>query len=139
MAEVKVTVSGPLFEGDPSGIVREEAHGMLVELVEKGEERLAQMLRTRPAGVFLSVAEAGKRASTGHYRSNLTSMVRDLHGLITDGGVIYGPWLEGVSSRNATTRFKGYASFRRTGQWLQKQVPAVMQRRMARLVRRLGG
>jgi hypothetical protein len=37
------------------------------------------------------------------------------HGsVVQDGGVIYGPWLEGVGSRNRTTRFKGYFTFRRT-------------------------
>jgi len=41
------------------------------------------------------------------------------HWKISDNGVIYGPWLEGVGSRNATTRFKGYANYRRNVQQIQ--------------------
>jgi hypothetical protein len=33
---------------------------------------------------------------------------------ITDGGVVYGPWLEGTGSRNASSRFKGYRHWRQT-------------------------
>ena len=98
------------------------------------------MLRPRPAGVDLSVAEAQKgKASTGNYRRNVNGIVRDLNGLITDGGVVYGPWLEGVGSRNASTRFKGYAAFRRTGQWLEQQVPKVIRIRVDRMVAKLNG
>lgn len=31
---------------------------------------------------------------------------------LTDSGVVYGGWLEGVDRRNKTTRFKGYHTFR---------------------------
>lgn len=39
---------------------------------------------------------------------------------VFDNWVIYGPWLEGNGSRNATTRFKGYASYRRAAQALER-------------------
>ena len=121
-------------------MVRQEAQAIVQEVVELGEQRLDQMLRPRPAGVYLSVGEAQKgKASTGNYRRNINGMVRDLSGLITDGGVIYGPWLEGVGSRNASTRFKGYAAFRRTAQWLEQQVPKVIRVRVDRMVARLNG
>ena len=134
-----VSVTGPLFTNG-SKKVHEVAQGVISDLVELGTERLDQMLRPRPAGVYLSVQEAQKgKASTGHYRRNIHPMVKDLYGRIDDGGVVYGPWLEGVSSRNQTTRFKGYASFRRTAQFMRKQVRAIMQRRMGRAIQELGG
>lgn len=137
---ITVTTKGPLFDGRAPEMVRQEGRAIVQELVELGEQRLDLMLRPRPAGVYLSVAEAQKgKASTGNYRRNVHGMVRDLNGLITDGGVIYGPWLEGVGSRNATTRFKGYSSFRRTAQWLQEQVVKVANIRLDRLVGRLNG
>ena len=98
------------------------------------------MLRPRPAGVFLGVGQARKgQLSTGHYRRNVHRTVGALHVRIDDGGVIYGPWLEGVSTRNQTTRFKGYFSFRRTSQWLQSQVKGVVQKWVGRDVRRANG
>ena len=134
-----VTISGPMFSRG-GRIVHAAAQGVISDLVEEGTERLDQMLRPRPAGVYLSVQEARKgKASTGHYRRNLHPMVKDLYGRIDDGNVVYGPWLEGTGSRNATPRFKGYASFRRTAQFMQKQVPAIMQRRIAQAVQELGG
>jgi hypothetical protein len=90
--------------------------------------------------VYLSVQEAGpKRASTGNYRRNISTTITGLNAVITDGGVIYGPWLEGVSSRNTTTRFKGYASFRRVGQWVEKQQMRVLRAHIGRFVRRASG
>lgn len=129
---VRIEVRGKMF-GDSQGILRRGTEQAVRELVEKGEERLNEVLRTRPAGVFLSVAQAGKRASTGNYRRNLMTKVKGLVGAISDGGVLYGPWLEGISSRNATTRFKGYFSFRKTSQWLNKEAPGVMRRNIERV------
>jgi len=40
---------------------------------------------------------------------------------VSDRGIVYGPWLEGTSSRNQSTRFKGYASFRRAAQGLDRK------------------
>lgn len=137
MASIEVTVHGRLFT-DGQAFLRQGLQDSIEELVQSGEQRLDQMLRPRPAGVYLSVAEAQRgKASTGNYRRNVHSIVTDLHGLITDGGVVYGPWLEGTSNRNMTTRFKGYASFRRTAQWIESLAPAVLKRNIERAIRRM--
>ena len=134
----KIQMKGPLFRQAPEQI--QKLGGRIIEdMVGKGEARLALMLRPRPGGVYLSAAQAGSRASTGNYRRNLTTAVSGLQGTITDGGVIYGPWLEGLGSRNATTRFKGYASFRRVGQWMENQKRRIIQFHVDRLVRNLNG
>lgn len=49
---------------------------------------------------------------TGFYRSRIQVDRRSQYRGISDGGVVYGGWLEGVDSRNKTTRFKGYRTFR---------------------------
>lgn len=49
---------------------------------------------------------------TGYYQSRVVVDRRQTYRGITDSGVVYGGWLEGVSSRNRTTRFKGYHTFR---------------------------
>lgn len=107
--------SGPLFTGIPENILNKHVRNAVEELIEKGEEMLATTLSPRPKGVYLSKSEAqpGKH-STGNYRRNLESKVSGISGVIHDNGVVYGPWLEGTSSRNQTTRFKGYTSFRKT-------------------------
>jgi hypothetical protein len=50
----------------------------------------------------------------------------DLTISVNDRGVIYGPWLEGTSSRNQTTRFKGYASFRKALQKTESRVQQIV-------------
>ena len=136
---VQVKVTGPLFQkgGEP---VRRAVQDTIQELVELGEQQLDQFLRPRPAGFYLSVQEAGKgKASTGHYRRNLHATVSNLHGRIDDGGVVYGSYLEGTSSRNQTTRFKGYSSFRRTGQYLEKIKGRTLQKHIEKAIKELNG
>lgn len=137
MMAIHVKVRGQLFEEGGAG-VRKVAHAIITELTELGEQRLSVMLTPRPQGVYLSVAQARRgKASKGNYLRNVHSVVKELHARIDDSGVLYGPWLEGVGSRNATTRFKGYASFRRVAQWLQSHAQAVAQHHVSRYVERL--
>lgn len=52
---------------------------------------------------------------------------------ITDNDVIYGPWLEGVGSRNfPTTRFRGYGTFRKVAQRLNNEAAGIVERAIAR-------
>ena len=134
---VDIKISGPIARGRALPLLRQAASAGVRDLIEQGEDRLAEVLSPRPKGVYLSVSEAGKNASKGNYRRNLTSLVRNLTGVITDGGVVYGPWLEGLSSRNVTTRFKGYFAFRRTQKWLNDRKASVMDKHMRSFVRRM--
>ena len=103
-----------------------------------GEDRLDEVLRPRPAGVYLSVGEARPgKASTGHYRRNVHGAVRNSRlGVITDSNVVYGPWLE-MGRSNRPTRFKGYAAFRRTGDWLNKRAKQVLNAHISVWTRRV--
>lgn len=141
MSPVSVTFRGPLFGGMAGVDVQQTTHAILDELVEAGEARLKDVLKPRPApGVYLTEAQAQKgKASKGIYANSIHSEVSGLLGRIDDSGVVYGPWLEGTSSRNQSTRFKGYSSFRKTRDWLQKQAPRIVQAHVRKLVQRLGG
>lgn len=77
---------------------------------------------------------------TPYYETQVTVDVAQHQRVIHDRGVIYGPWLAGVGSRNATSRFKGYPHWRRTKQWLgQTEGPRILARHMPELGRRLTG
>ena len=130
-----VTFKGPIFENAPAK-VQNGIGDILQAGIEAGEDRLDQMLRPRPAGVYLAVT--GPQGSKGNYRRNVHGRLQDnLHALITDGGVVYGPWLEGTSSRNDTSRFKGYSSFRKTRDWLEKEIVGIADRVIKKLMRKL--
>ena len=107
--ETKIEMDGPFFQGSAARKFRGAAEDAVKELVQLGEGRLLEQLRPRPSGVYKSVSEAGRNASVGNYRRNISTKVTDLSALITDGGVVYGPWLEGTSSQNSP-RFPGYAT-----------------------------
>ena len=135
---VWVRASGPIFEGNAPSRVRGTTQNAIREMVELGEQRLDQILRPRPAGVYLSVAQAKRgKASKGHYRRSLHATLSSLNGRIDDGNVEYGKWLEGTSSRNQSTRFPGYHSFLKTAQWLETKKAGVLHAHVNRLVRDL--
>lgn len=71
---------------------------------------------------------------TGYYESHVRiKNANDGHPVVTDGGLIkYGPWLEGVGSRNATTRFKGYHSFRNAARIIELRAHGIGERLLDR-------
>jgi len=131
---IEVEISGPLFKKGAK-ITRDAMQDAVQELVELGEDRLDRGLRPRPAGLYLSAAQAQPgKASTGHYRRSVSGEVQGLRGRIDDGKVIYGPWLELGGGR-----FKGYAAFRKTGQWLEKKADDVLEKHARKAVQRMKG
>ncbi len=63
------------------------------------------------------------------YQSHVNVLKRGGDLVVNDGypgsGLVYGPWLEGVGSRNATTRFKGYFALRRAATSVNQKVAAI--------------
>lgn len=77
------------------------------------------------------------RNPTGYYLSHV-HVVREGPGYaVTDDNVIYGPWLEGVGSRNSpVTRFPGYRAFRRASQLMDREAQRIADRIIGRWIRR---
>lgn len=106
MAEaITVATFGPIFDGNASREAR--------VLVDAYREELAQTAYDR----VMNRLDVVLQNPTGYYQSQI-HIERQVDSLVvTDTPVIYGPWLEGVGSRNyPVTRFKGYATFRLVGQ-----------------------
>jgi hypothetical protein len=72
---------------------------------------------------------------TGYYRSNIQRINRSIYRGVSDGGVVYGGYLEGVAKNNKTTRFKGYWTFRTVRQEINRDKGKIA----APVVRRLAG
>lgn len=123
---VSVSASGPLFDG--------RASSMITRWTREGGEEIAQFADQEAHRVMHQVF----RHPTGYYESRVhvkrTSPDRFE---LTDSGVVYGPWLQGTSSRNQTTRFKGYAIFRRVQQRVEARADRMMQRILDRHAREL--
>ena len=135
----EVKVSGPLFTHG-SGAVREGLHDAVNELMLRAEREATQMAQPAPGGVFHTreYAAAHGYFQTGHYSRSINGrMVSNLHGVVSDSGVVYGSWLEGTSSRNTSTRFKGYSIFRKTRQKIESMVDGVLRKHVGSIARRL--
>ncbi len=101
MIRVDVITTGPFFDG---GMSRAVDLGV-VEASEKVAQLGVNMVKSRLDKVLVN--------PTGAYQSQIQTDRSTSGPVVTDGGSVYGPWLEGVSSRNTSSRFKGYATFRK--------------------------
>lgn len=137
--KVDVGLKGPVFS--PTGPdVGDSIRDTITEIVLTGEREARLMAQPSPAGLFRSreYAAAHGYFQTGHYNRSINGRVTDsMHGMIADSNVVYGPRLEGVSSRNQSTRFKGYAIFRKTAQKLQGLAGGILKKHMDKLTARL--
>lgn len=63
---------------------------------------------------------------TGYYGRHIVNQDLGSQHVIHDSGVVYGPWLEGVGSRNfPVTRFKGYSIMRKTTRAIDDRAVAI--------------
>jgi len=103
------------------GQAKRAAHDFSRKASEKIADEGAEMVRDQLHEVI--------RHPTGYYESHIQVRVHsELDRVITDGGIVYGPWLEGTSERNNTTRFKGYKTFRLIKQELESKAGDIAER-----------
>lgn len=121
------TLRGPLFDGAYVGILARGEQAMEHDLSRAGVQRVHQRLNQ----VI--------KHKTGRYESHIIETTRGNGRAVTDGQMIYGPWLEGVGSRNKKSRFKGYWTFRMVGQGLGRDALSVARGSTQTMVRGLNG
>lgn len=115
MTTVTVTASGPLFDGRAEAAMDAFPIAATAAI---GDEAYTDVRRT--LGRVL-------RNPTGYYESRIQHTMAGDQGFVHDSNVIYGPWLEGTGSRNATTRFKGYHTFRLVTQRIDSRCVDIAQ------------
>lgn len=112
--EFRFVQQGPLFDGQ---INRDIDRAMV--------EALDAVASQGQADVHL-ILDRSIKHPTPYYETQITvDRATPDRRVVHDRGVVYGPWLEGVSSRNQSTSFKGYHAFRRAAHDLQAKVPAL--------------
>ncbi|MFJ4682056.1 hypothetical protein [Streptomyces sp. NPDC088789] len=101
---MSIHFEGPLFDG--------RAARAMDAAVDDAREDVAEFAEVH----VLALMGAAFRHPTGYYESRVTtSRLSADTSLVHDQGVVYGPWLEGVGSRNSpVTRFPGYWHWKRT-------------------------
>lgn len=109
-----VHLTGPMFDG--------RAVRTLQRFVKETDEQVGKAA----VSIIQRELDVVLRHPTGHYRSSIKAEPVEGRYVVTDSRVIYGPWLEGVGSRNSpVTRFKGYATFRRMLPRIKKRADLV--------------
>ena len=117
--------TGPLFSGQTSRLI--------ALAIDAAEEEIATMSATHLQG---DLGAPPFKNPTGWYRSHITPKRLGIAWVVQDSGVVYGPWLAGTSSRNRTSRFKGYQHWRRAIAYTHRIGRTVVLRFIGRAVER---
>lgn len=112
---VYVELRGPFFAPYAHLIVERHLWRMTEAVANAGDARVEILHR------------ANFRQPTPWYWNQVHAKARAGYHVVTDGGVIYGPWLEGTGERNKSTRFKGYFSMRTAAQSLRTSIPVIVE------------
>ncbi len=128
MVDSTVQLSGPLFEAMH---LRPEVREILREAEVEIGDRLLERVHYH--------LDANIKHPTPYYETQIVRQNIRGNETVHDRGIVYGPWLEGTSARNQTTRFRGYASFRKAQQEVDAITPAIVNEVIARNITRLGG
>lgn len=119
-------MSGPLFDGTAARAV--------TDFLDAAELAVADS-----AVNAVRAGTAAFRNPTGRYRAGIRLAERGGGQVVTDGGSRYGPWLEGVSARNRSTRFKGYHLWQTAAQRAEADAVRVAEQVLPPYLRRMGG
>lgn len=123
--EIDVKVRGPFADTRATRWLMDTAD----DAEEEVGERASALIHARLRGVL--------QHPTGRYESTVRA-VRKTGDMVVDGeGTVYGRWLEGTSTRNDSTRFKGYVTFRIVGAQTDREAEPITERQVRQLGRRL--
>lgn len=109
-----VTTTGPLFDGGAERAMHAFIQAAVDEVAKAAISAVHQNL------------DASIRNPTPYYETQIVVDRMGTDRVVHDRGIVYGPWLEGTGSRNRTTRFKGYSSFRRARDRVQGQAASIV-------------
>ena len=122
---VNVRVSGPFFDSRADIAVHDFLQEALDEVAGQGLANWHNYL------------DASIKHPTPYYETQITVERAGTERVVHDRGIVYGPWLEGVGSKNRTTRFKGYHSLRKATQELHGQAQALVEHVLKRYLSRM--
>ncbi|WP_318205389.1 hypothetical protein [Streptomyces sp. SCL15-4] len=126
---IDIDFRGPLFDGRAERAIEDACTDARDDVADFAQEHALGLMR------------ASFRNPTGYYESRVTTTrVSSEVALVHDQGVVYGPWLEGVGSRNSpVTRFPGYWHWRRTKGVVAARGPQIAETAVRRHLPEMGG
>lgn len=126
---VSIHRSGPWFDGRAERAMERACDDARDDIAAYAEERV------------LMGTSANFKTRTPYYETRITTeRVSGEVSLVHDQGVIYGPWLEGVGSRNyPNSRFRGYRHWRLAKQAVARRGPQIADAAVRRRLPEMGG
>jgi hypothetical protein len=126
MILLRISRTGPVFNGLAKRAARDFARAASLEVAKEGQR------------LWIVQLDSSIKVNTGYYTSNVQITTAGNNNIVHDSGVVYGPWLEGVGSRNyPVTRFRGYHSMRRAKAKLDRAAPRIAERVLQRFLPRM--
>ncbi len=126
-ALVELRIRGPVVTGQGPEILAEFVEAVKNEVANQAladvHERLDEMIRF----------------PTPYYETQVTVEPEGDTVVVHDRGIVYGPWLEGISPKNSLTKFRGYRAFQRAGYKALFDLDATAARVLRPFLRRLRG
>ena len=123
---IRVSRSGPVFNGMARQAAKAFTRDVSLEIAQQGQQMWV-------AGLDRSI-----KVNTGYYVSNIKITRQGDLNIVHDGGIVYGPWLEGTGSRNSpVTRFKGYHEMRKARNKLDRATPRIAERVLQKYLPRM--
>lgn len=116
--DIDIKLTGPVFDGRAAETMRAMADEVQRTVAAYAED------------TWQSYMDASFKHATGAYQSHVNIARRDKDLVVNDGWpesrLQYGPWLEGIGSRNSpVTRFPGYHALRRAREHTERDVPQI--------------
>ena len=121
-------VSGPLYDGT--------ARGAAYQMIDKTKQDLADI----GLGLLHASSAQFKTHPTWRWETELNAKITgSRNNILLNDPVPWARWLEGITPRNARTRFKGYHMWARTWRRLQGVSRAVLERNINDYIAGMGG
>jgi hypothetical protein len=129
----EVNIRGSLFDGSLTRAVARACEESRSEVGDYGVDQVRQRF-DRVLRHDAPAYRTGRR-TPGTLRAAVQAHYEGDRVTVGNGDVIYQWWIEGVGSRNRTTRFKGYFTFRKVTQLVRAEAPNITRRIIGRAVR----
>lgn len=113
---VQTIIKGPVVEGKTDPVI--------ARMIKDVDRALAHNL----LDTWRKLLRAKVKRWTGAYAKGMRVVETPKTFRVDDSRSVYGPWLEGTSRRNQTTRFKGYTAQRRAAQQIDKEAKGTAER-----------
>lgn len=131
----EIIVKGPMFTQAAGPILDAACRDAEAKIATETQRRVKLFGQIR-----FRYENVGANYHPGYWLSQIRARPRADYHVVTDGGIIYGHWLEGTGSRNRTTRFKGYFMWRLAFQSMNRSgAMQIAEPIIARVVRFLNG